>query len=395
MPQPAPAAPRTFPLAKAVLRRSEQSRARPSQGGPSAGARGPPSIRLCCFPCARSAGAIRLTVYFEKNVLVVAHRREQPVQTLGTALSSTSQSDHRGIFQYPVRAPVASRFWANEFGYAHRRPSQRSPTAAHDIVLPFAPVDRGRKACEHDAPVTALSSRKPHDPARSAGHDENSPRITRSPRRGTATAAWRRIASLGEGLERVWARRDLVSSRRAVLLKIDLFVLLSEGERCGATSAGEIARATAQPSFSRVTARDISPAHEVGQSLSSRNKTVFGPSEDPGYYSVRHFRHGKLWPIAKRPSQRTLSVALIGLALIGLELWDPRWTLLGREVLFCGEFYFTKRQAENLIDDESPAVKRCQTAQSMVELEGAQGIRRPRGAETWASAKEKNQFATI
>ncbi|KAJ7621787.1 hypothetical protein DFH06DRAFT_1143520 [Mycena polygramma] len=334
---------------------AQQPRARPSQRGPSAGARGPPSMRWWLL----SVRALRWG-YFE-NVLVVADRREQPVQTSYRALLLLTERPPRDI---PVFGQGKNRVCIDlvESDEKRRRDARsrstsraafcvlvaRSPTAAHDIVLPFAPVDRGRKA-----------------------------------------------SSLGEGLERVWARRDLVSSRRAVLLKIDLFVLLSEGERCGGTSAGEIARATAQPSFSRVTARDISPAHEVGQSLSSRNKTVFGHSEDPGYYSVRHFRHGKLWPIAKRPSQRTLSVALIGLALIGLELWDPRWTLLGREVLFCGEFYFTKRQAENLIDDESPAVKRCQTAQSMVELEGAQGIRRPRGAETWASAKEKNQFATI
>ncbi|KAJ7621791.1 hypothetical protein DFH06DRAFT_1143527 [Mycena polygramma] len=400
---------------------AQQPRARPSQRGPSAGARGPPSMRWWLL----SVRALRWG-YFE-NVLVVADRREQPVQTSYRALLLLTERPPRDI---PVFGQGKNRVCIDlvESDEKRRRDarSQSTSRAAFCVLVavrePWTTSGMALHAAErrvYSSPYSAFT----HDGARHRG-----------PVRARRSWAVQRGTSLGEGLERVWARRDLVSSRRAVLLKIDLFVLLSEGERCGATSAGgaplpertgialdrlaspnlkgdkirkevarlEIARATAQPSFSRVTARDISPAHEVGQSLSSRNKTVFGHSEDPGYHSVRHFRHGKLWPIAKRPSQRTSryvdvgipSVALIGLALIGLKLWDPRWTLLGREVLFCGEFYFTKRQAENLIDDESPAVKRCQTAQSMVELEGAQGIRRPRGAETWASAKEKNQFSS-
>ncbi|KAJ7656881.1 hypothetical protein DFH06DRAFT_1328424 [Mycena polygramma] len=79
--------------------------------------------------------------------------------------------------------------------------------------------------------------------------------------------------------------------------------------------------------------------------------------EDPGYHSVRHFRHGKLWPIAKRPSSvgqgtsKYVDVGIPSVASIGLKLWDPRWTLLGSEGFFCGEFYFTKLHAENQIDE--------------------------------------------
>ncbi|KAJ7656893.1 hypothetical protein DFH06DRAFT_1132109 [Mycena polygramma] len=353
---------------------AQQPRARPSQRGPSAGARGPPSMRWWLL----SVRALRWG-YFEKekNVLVVADRREQPVQTSYRALLLLTQRPPRDIpvFGQGKNVDLSVDYSPPYSAFTHDGARHRGPIRARRSWA----IQRGSKIrSQKHFPEVKLKTARSRE-------------IRRTLRRFTTN---NKISSSWSGHRSLTtARRDLVSSRRAVLLKIDLFVLLSEGERCGATSAGGGWRRSREASsclvhrkgncsalshfpapFSRVTAGTSVQLIKSGKVSHRGTEQCFGSR-------VRHFRPGELWPIAKRPSavgQRTarhVDAGIPSVASIGLKLWDPRWTLLGSE---------GKPDRR-----EPPRVKRCETAQSTAELEGAQGVQRPRGAETWASAKEK------
>ncbi|KAJ7656896.1 hypothetical protein DFH06DRAFT_1328438 [Mycena polygramma] len=246
-PQPAPAAPIAFALAKAVFRRSRNSRERdPLSENLLLERVILPACVGGCSPCARSATVVRIEgllsyTYFEKekNVLVVADRREQPVQTSYRAL------------------------------------------------------------------LLLLTERPPRD-----------------------------IPVFGQG-------KSLIEKQDSVW----------------ALDKSVIALANPLASTPRKSFRGVKYLQGPPNSGSAFPIRFICTKEDPGYHSVRHFRHGKLWPIAKRPSSvgqgtsKYVDVGIPSVASIGLKLWDPRWTLLGSEGFFCGEFYFTKLHAENQIDE--------------------------------------------
>ncbi|KAJ7656899.1 hypothetical protein DFH06DRAFT_1132113 [Mycena polygramma] len=331
---------------------AQQPRARPSQRGPSAGARGPPSMRWWLL----SVRALRWG-YFEKekNVLVVADRREQPVQTSYRALLLLTQRPPRDIpvFGQGKNVDLSVDYSPPYSAFTHDGARHRGPIRARRSWA----IQRGSKIrSQKHFPEVKLKTARSRE-------------IRRTLRRFTTN---NKISSSWSGHRSLTtARRDLVSSRRAVLLKIDLFVLLSEGERCGATSAGGGWRRSREASSCGCScpAPLLTPSSPP-PARHTRATCTHGPGASQGQL-LGHF-----------PAPFSRVTAGTSVQLIKSGKVSRRGT----------KQCFGSGKRPSSVGQGTSRVKRCQTAQSMssskkyTEFSDLVG---PKQKYTWASAKGK------